>query len=243
MELKHTGYLTSAELPTEDLHSFAVPPEFVKTSIFYRMMKRAMDIVGSGIGLICLVPVFLIVAMLIKLEDRGKGKAPVFFSQTRVGKAGKTFKMYKFRSMCVNAEAMLEELKQFNEIEGAMFKMKNDPRITKIGRFIRRVSIDELPQLWNVFKGEMSLVGPRPPITHEVEEYNREHLKRLTVKPGCSGLWQVGPRNDVDFEGMVELDVEYIKHQSIKQDLMIILKTIGVIVGPVINKMHSKSAY
>lgn len=195
----------------------------------YIITKRLFDIVGSGLGLILFLPVFLVFFILMKIEDV---KAPFFFSQNRVGKNHKVFKMYKIRSMCSDAEEKLEELLVYNEIEGAMFKMKEDPRITKIGKFIRKYSIDELPQLWNVLKGDMSLVGPRPPLPREVEEYNREDLNRLLVKPGCTGLWQVSGRNDVGFNEMVALDLEYINNQSTLYDFKILLKTIIVVIKP-----------
>lgn len=195
----------------------------------YFFMKRLIDILGSFVGLIVLSPLFLVVAYKIKKEDP---EGPVFFSQDRVGKNGKVFKMYKFRSMCVDAEEKLETLLQHNEVEGAMFKMKDDPRITKIGKFIRKTSIDELPQLLNVLKGEMSLVGPRPPLLREVAEYSAYDRQRLLIKPGCTGLWQVSGRNHVGFDEMVRLDLRYINKLSIKNDLKIILKTVKVIIQP-----------
>ncbi|MGG3999137.1 sugar transferase [Anoxybacillus kestanbolensis] len=195
----------------------------------YLIAKRTMDIIGAMIGLISLSWLFLIVAVLIKLEDP---KGPVFFKQIRVGKDGKEFYMYKFRSMVTDAEAKLQELLKYNEVSGAMFKMKNDPRITKIGKFIRKTSIDELPQLWNVLKGEMSLVGPRPPLPREVEQYTEYDKQRLLVTPGCTGLWQVSGRSNVGFEKMVELDLKYIRERSILYDLKIILKTIKIMIKP-----------
>lgn len=180
-------------------------------------------------GLILASPLMFYVAYRIRKEEPG---SPIFFSHTRVGKNGKTFKMHKFRSMCLDAEEKLEELLDQNEIEGAMFKMKEDPRVTQIGKIIRAKSIDELPQLWNVLKGDMSLVGPRPPLEREVAEYTRYDLQRLYVKPGCSGLWQVSGRNDVSFHEMVDLDLEYIINQSILNDIKIIIKTIRVVIKP-----------
>lgn len=165
----------------------------------------------------------------MKIEDF---KAPIFFSQTRIGLNGKKFKMYKIRSMVVNAEELLEELLEQNEVEGAMFKMKDDPRITKVGKFIRKTSIDELPQLWNVVKGDMSLVGPRPPLEREVEEYTEYDMQRLVIKPGCTGLWQVSGRNALSFEEMVALDLKYIGNLSVWNDLIIGIKTILVMVKP-----------
>ncbi|WP_430603296.1 hypothetical protein IGJ02_000681 [Enterococcus sp. DIV0724b] len=198
---------------------------FGRKTLYFRVFKRGIDILGSLLGLILLSPVFVIVAFLIKQED---SKGPIVFSQKRVGKNGKLFTMYKFRSMCADAEEQLEELLEFNEIEGAMFKIKEDPRVTKIGKKIRKTSIDELPQLFNVLKGEMSLVGPRPPLKREVDEYSQRDMLRLCVKPGCTGLWQIRGRNDVHFDDMVEFDLEYIETQSVWNDLKIISQTIKV---------------
>ena len=197
-------------------------------SIFYIVSKRIIDIIGSLAGLIFLSPLFLIVSILIKLEDP-KGK--VFFSQERNGKYPGTFKMYKFRSMVHNAEELLEKLKDQNEQTGPVFKMKEDPRITRVGKFIRKTSIDELPQLFNVLRGDMSLVGPRPPIPREVEQYTTYQMQRLGVKPGLTCLWQVGGRNSVDFDGWVELDIEYIKNRSLWLDIKLIIKTVFVLFG------------
>ena len=197
-------------------------------SIFYIVSKRIIDIIGSLAGLIFLSPLFLIVSILIKLEDP-KGK--VFFSQERNGKYPGTFKMYKFRSMVHNAEELLEKLKDQNEQTGPVFKMKEDPRITRVGKFIRKTSIDELPQLFNVLMGDMSLVGPRPPIPREVEQYTTYQMQRLGVKPGLTCLWQVGGRNSVDFDGWVELDIEYIQKRSLWLDIKLIIKTVFVLFG------------
>ncbi|WP_061086458.1 sugar transferase [Heyndrickxia coagulans] len=195
----------------------------------YTILKRGMDIIGAVLGLIFLSWLFLLVAILIKIEDP---RGPVFFKQIRVGKNGKKFYMYKFRSMVSDAEEKLKDLLKYNEVSGAMFKMKEDPRVTRIGKFIRRTSIDELPQLWNVFKGDMSLVGPRPPLPREVAEYTKYDLQRLLVTPGCTGLWQVSGRNDLDFCEMVELDLTYIKCRTIWFDIKIILNTIKIMFKP-----------
>lgn len=194
----------------------------------YRFFKRMLDIVASVIGLIVLSPVFLIVSLAIKAEDRG----PIFYSQVRLGKGQRPFKMYKFRSMIVDADKKLEKLLEQNEVEGAMFKMKEDPRITKVGRFTRKHSLDELPQLWNVLIGEMSLVGPRPPLEREVADYSEYDKQRLIVKPGCTGFWQVTARNDVDFEGMVRLDLEYIERSGILFDIGILFRTVAIVFKP-----------
>ncbi|WP_144478129.1 sugar transferase [Cytobacillus oceanisediminis] len=199
----------------------------------YSFLKRKIDFVGALMGLIILAPLFLFIALLIKLEDQ---KGPIFFKQTRVGRNGKVFQMYKFRSMVIDAENILQKLLDRNEVSGAMFKMKEDPRITRIGKFIRKTSIDELPQLWNVVKGEMSLVGPRPPLPREVDEYTEYDKQRLMVTPGCTGLWQVSGRNNLGFKEMVNLDLEYIKKRSVLFDLKIIFKTFREIVA-------SKNAY
>ncbi|PFE52954.1 multidrug MFS transporter [Bacillus cereus] len=201
--------------------------EEVNQKWLYLFMKRLMDILGALCGLILLSPIFLIVALLIKLEDP---KGPIFFKQNRVGKNEKEFGMYKFRSMVTDAEEKLKELLQHNEVSGAMFKMKDDPRVTKIGKFIRKTSIDELPQLLNVLKGEMSLVGPRPPLPREVKEYTSYDKQRLLVTPGCTGLWQVTERNSVGFKEMVELDLEYMNKRGIIYDIKIILKTIQIMI-------------
>lgn len=206
-----------------------INPVVIEKKYFYRFTKRFIDIIGSLAGLILLSPLFLGIAILMKKEEP---KGPIFFSQIRVGKNGKNFKMYKFRSMCIDAEEKLAELLKHNEVEGAMFKMKDDPRVTKVGKFIRKTSIDELPQLWNVLKGDMSLVGPRPPLLREVVEYTDYDKQRLLVKPGCAGLWQVSGRNEVGFDEMVELDIQYIKNLSLMNDLKIIFKTVGVMIKP-----------
>jgi lipopolysaccharide/colanic/teichoic acid biosynthesis glycosyltransferase len=191
-------------------------------------LKRIIDILGASIGIIILLGLFIIVSLAIKIEDP-KGK--ILFSQKRVGKNGKEFNMYKFRSMVTDAEAKLEKLLKHNEIEGAMFKMKDDPRITAVGKFIRKTSIDELPQLVNVLKGDMSLVGPRPPLPREVKVYSEYDMQRLLVTPGCTGLWQVSGRSNIQFKEMVELDIQYIKSQNIYLDIKIMLKTIKVLFG------------
>ncbi|MEH7746753.1 sugar transferase [Neobacillus drentensis] len=199
----------------------------------YVLTKRLIDIIGSSLGIILLGFLFIIIAILIKLEDP---KGAILFSQKRVGLNGKEFKMYKFRSMISNAEEKLQELLKHNEVSGAMFKMKDDPRITRIGKFIRKTSIDELPQLFNVLKGDMSLVGPRPPLPREVAVYSEYDKQRLMVTPGCTGLWQVSGRNSLGFGEMVELDLVYMQKRSILFDLKIILKTVLVLFG-------SKNAY
>lgn len=191
-------------------------------------MKRLFDIAAALIGMVLASPFLLLTAVLIKLEDP---RGPVLFKQTRVGKNGRTFQMYKFRSMVTDAENMLDRLTCRSEVSGTMFKMKDDPRITKVGKFIRKTSFDELPQFWNVLKGEMSLVGPRPPLPREVALYRERDLERLTVVPGCTGLWQVSGRSSVGFEQMVELDLQYIRRRSFWFDLLIIMRTVKLLFG------------
>lgn len=200
----------------------------VENKKYYSIQKRTLDILGALAGIIILSGLFLLIALLIKVEDP---KGPIFFSQKRVGKNGKEFKMMKFRSMVSNAEERLQELLTLNEVSGAMFKMKNDPRVTKVGRFIRKTSIDELPQLFNVLRGEMSLVGPRPPLEREVKQYSDYDIQRLLVIPGCTGLWQVSGRSNVGFEEMVELDLQYIRNRSLQYDIKIIFKTVLLLFG------------
>ncbi|MCK1991640.1 sugar transferase [Peribacillus muralis] len=200
----------------------------VNANVSYLRTKRIIDIIGSLLGIIFLSPLFILVAILIKIEDP---KGPVFFKQVRVGKAETEFHMYKFRSMVSDAEERLKDLLALNEVSGAMFKMKDDPRITRIGKFIRKTSIDELPQLWNVLKGDMSLVGPRPPLLREVEEYTSYDKQRLLVTPGCTGLWQVSGRSNVGFEEMVKLDLIYIDNRNLFFDLKIILKTVKCMIN------------
>lgn len=194
----------------------------------YHFTKRVFDVLMSLLGLIVLSPAMAVIAYEIKKEDGG----PVFYKQVRVGKDGRHFKMYKFRSMVVNADQMLGDLRDQNEVEGAMFKVKNDPRITQIGHFIRKHSLDELPQLVNVLKGDMSLVGPRPPLPSEVIQYTNYDKQRLYVFPGCTGLWQGTERNNVGFNEMVKLDLKYICNASMSYDLWIIWKTIIIIFKP-----------
>ena len=205
-----------------------VNPAKVNERPFYHVVKRLFDIVASACALILLSPLFLFLVIKIRSEDGG----PAFYSQERIGKDEKPFKMWKFRSMVVDADKMLDKLEDQNEIDGAMFKIKDDPRVTKIGHVIRKYSLDELPQLWNVLIGDMSLVGPRPPLPSEVEEYTNYDKQRLTVMPGCTGLWQVTRRSEADFDEMVWLDIVYINHSGVWEDLKLIIKTVLVMVHP-----------
>lgn len=198
-----------------------------RSRLAYRAVKRAFDIVFSGCVLAVIAVPSLVLAAAIRLESEGNP----FYSQIRVGRTRSdgsltTFRMWKFRSMYRDADERLAELKEQNEIAGAMFKMKNDPRVTKIGRFIRKHSIDEFPQFLNVFLGQMSVVGPRPPLPNEVAEYTEYDLQRLAVKPGITGWWQVTDRNDTDFDGMVRRDLEYIAKRGVATDLKIVALTV-----------------
>lgn len=207
---------------------FAKRDELVNDHIIYLTLKRLMDIIGASLGLLLASPIMLIVAILIKLED---SKGSIFFSQIRNGTYPNTFKMYKFRSMYVDAEERLQELMHLNEQSGPVFKIKDDPRITKVGKFIRKTSLDELPQLFNVLKGDMSLVGPRPALPREVEQYTNYQKQRLFVKPGLTCIWQVSGRNNITFDQWVELDIEYIKTRSLWLDIKLILLTIPALLG------------
>lgn len=193
----------------------------------YEVIKRLIDVVCSFLGLLVLSPLFIIIAIIIKTTSKG----PVFFFQKRVGKNGKEFDMYKFRSMVVNAEELKEKLVAQNEMSGPMFKMKDDPRVTKVGKFIRKTSIDELPQLWNVLKGDMSLVGPRPSLPKEVKQFEKWMYKRLTVKPGLTCYWQVSGRNNIDFEDWMKLDISYVEDRNLWIDIKLIFKTVLVLFG------------
>ena len=195
----------------------------------YLVSKRCFYVAASFIGLVLLSGVFLVLAVLIKLDDpHGK----VFYSQTRLGKDGRRFQMWKFRSMVAGADKMVDKLLKKNDVDGAMFKIKQDPRVTRIGRVIRKYSLDELPQLFNVLRGDMSLVGPRPPLPREVVKYTEYDRQRLAVVPGVTGLWQVSGRNELGFDEMVALDIHYINHASVAEDFRILFKTILVVIHP-----------
>ena len=189
--------------------------------------KRALDVIGSMFGLILLSPILLLTALAIKFEDGG----PVMYVQERVGKKGKDFRMYKFRSMVIDADERKYALVDQNQAGKIIFKIRDDPRITRVGRLMRRFSIDELPQLFNVLKGNMSLVGPRPALPNEVNQYSTLDRRRLEVIPGITCLWQVKGRSEIDFQGQVSLDVQYIESQSFWGDIIILLKTIPAVLS------------
>ncbi|MCY9806003.1 sugar transferase [Lentilactobacillus senioris] len=198
-------------------------------STTYLRYKRLFDVISAVTGLVILSPLLLLVAILIKIDDPS---GPVFYSQIRVGKNESEFRMYKFRSMYNDADKRLKKLLQYNEVDGAMFKMKEDPRITRVGKIIRKYSIDEIPQLWNVIKGDMTVVGPRPALPREITQYTDHDRQRLVVKPGCTGLWQVGARSAVGFDEMVRLDLEYIRTRNTWLDIKIMFKTVKIMIIP-----------
>ena len=194
----------------------------------YWILRRVQDILLSGIALIVLAPIMLLIALAIYIDD--PHGSPIF-TQIRCGRDGKPFKFYKFRSMCVDAEDKLAALLENNEMDGPAFKIKDDPRITKIGRMIRKTSLDELPQLWNIFKGDMSIVGPRPALPREVELYDDYQLQRMYVQPGLTCYWQVQPRrNDISFDDWIALDIKYIQERSFWVDWKIIFMTVGAVI-------------
>jgi lipopolysaccharide/colanic/teichoic acid biosynthesis glycosyltransferase len=191
-------------------------------------VKRLSDLIFSGIALVLLAPLFAVIALLIKWEDGG----PVIFVQTRIGKFGHEFKMYKFRSMCLNAEARLQELLAKNQHkQGVTFKLKDDPRLTRVGKWLRKFSFDELPQFFNVWRGEMSLVGPRPPVQREVALYSQADRRRLAAKPGITCFWQISGRAEIDFSGQVKLDVKYIENQNLLTDFIILARTVPAVLS------------
>jgi len=205
----------------------------LKEQKFYSKVKRIIDICCSLSAIVIFSFLFLLIAMVIKIEDKN---GSVIFKQTRVGKDGRLFNMYKFRSMVSNAEDLRESLLQYNEVSGPVFKIRKDPRVTKVGKFLRKTSLDEFPQLINVLRGEMSLVGPRPPLPIEVEKYTSYEEQRLSVVPGLTCYWQVSGRSNMDFHEWVDLDLKYIRERSTLVDIKLICKTVLVLFG-------SKNAY
>jgi lipopolysaccharide/colanic/teichoic acid biosynthesis glycosyltransferase len=214
----------SLELTVESWHRPA-PVAGSASRSWYPSLKRVLDVVAAALLLACLLPLFLVVALLIKLDSRGS----VFYRQQRVGLGGRTFRMYKFRSMQPGADRQLVHLLPRNETDGLLFKLRCDPRVTRVGKVLRRLSIDELPQLINVILGDMSLVGPRPPLPREVEKYDAWQHRRLDVLPGLTGLWQVSGRSDLSFDDGMALDLQYVTERSLLLDLIIIARTIPAI--------------
>ncbi|MBI2886697.1 MAG: sugar transferase [Chloroflexi bacterium] len=218
--------MSLSQVDVEDLRGIPViGVKDVSISSSNLLLKRALDVALAGLLSLALAPLWLLIALAIKLDSPG----PVFFVQTRLGKNGRPFPALKFRSMRVDSEALLPRLQSHNEATGPLFKMRNDPRVTRVGHWLRRSSLDELPQLWNVLRGEMSLVGPRPPLPSEVEQYQEWHRKRLTVAPGLTGLWQVSGRSELPFDEMVLLDIYYIENWSLGLDFQILLRTIPAV--------------
>jgi len=218
----------TAKMEIANVTGFSMPMLGLRrtpTDQFPLALKRGLDLFGGLVGLVIATPVLLLAAIAIRLDSPG----PILFRQVRAGRNGRRFTMYKFRSMVIDAEARKAELLANNEMGGPVFKMKRDPRITRVGRFLRKTSVDELPQLFNVLKGDMSLVGPRPPLPSEVEAYEPWQRRRLSVKPGLTGLWQVSGRNQIDFDEWMQMDLHYIDHWSLMLDLKIILKTIPAV--------------
>jgi exopolysaccharide biosynthesis polyprenyl glycosylphosphotransferase len=220
--------LKFAKAKQTDLNGFMLLTlERSPIKIGHLLIKRVFDVIFSGLLLLILLTLYVSIAIAVKVTSKG----PVFFKQTRSGLNGRKFTLYKFRTMVVNAESLLSKLKTGNEMTGPVFKMKDDPRITPLGRYLRKFSLDELPQLWNVFKGEMSLVGPRPPLPDEVKAYDSWQRRRLCMRPGITCLWQVQGRNNItDFNEWARLDLEYIDNWSIWKDFGILFQTIPVVV-------------
>lgn len=228
---KTTSGAAAAPAPTRPRPGFVEArhpiPETPDVTFYQRRGKRLLDIVLSGGALLALLPLFLVIIASIKLEDRG----PVFYCSTRVGRGGRLFRFFKFRSMVMDADAVRADLEHMNECEGPIFKMQQDPRITRTGRFLRRTSMDELPQFWNVFVGDMSLVGPRPPLPAEVVQYEAWQLRRLSVVPGLTCLWQISGRSTIGFDEWMRLDMQYIESRCLRADLGILLRTIPAVVS------------
>lgn len=227
MEKLKESYVTEGKVSFEEAELQGIRYKDVEESMVYIILKRLMDIVCSVMGLLFLCPILLIISIAIKLESKG----PVIFKQERVGKNRKPFLMYKFRSMIVNAEELKEKLEAQNEMSGPMFKIKEDPRVTKVGKFIRKTSLDELPQLVNILKGEMSLVGPRPSLPQEVAQFDPWMMRRLDVQPGLTCYWQVAGRNNIGFKEWMEMDVYYANTRDLKTDIKLIFKTVAVLFG------------
>lgn len=227
MEVKNNIFTLPDEKDAAQNGTFSL--EYISKKPVYSFFKRIFDIVGSFIGLCVFFIPLLVLSIVIVIDS--PGAAPIY-SQDRVGKDGKIFKFYKFRSMVPNAEKMLDDLLDKNEMNGPAFKIKDDPRLTRVGKFIRKASIDELPQLWNVLKGDMSLVGPRPPLPREVEMYTQYQKQRLLVTPGITCYWQVQPkRNSLSFDEWLIWDLKYIAERSFWNDIKTIFKTIGAVIG------------
>lgn len=218
---------TSSRLPSSPSSPAEAATIVVNESLGYAVSKRAFDLIVGSFILLLSVPVIPLVALMIRLDSKG----PVFYRQDRVGKGGRTFKFYKFRSMRADSDRLRADLEANNELAGPVFKMKNDPRVTAVGQFLRRSSLDELPQIFNVLKGDMSVVGPRPALPGEVAKYETWHRRRLEVKPGITCLWQVAGRSHVSFDEWMRLDLEYMSRRGLRADVDIFLKTIPAVIA------------
>ena len=208
------------QFPTIPLHRREFP-------IGAFLFKRVLDVLVSSVALLILSPLLMLLALAVRLDSNG----PVLYRARRIGRKGYTFDCYKFRTMVQNADVLRETMHHLNERDGILFKVANDPRITRVGRLMRKYSLDELPQFWNVLRGSMSLVGPRPPMASEVEQYDLSHLRRLDVLPGITGLWQVEARQDPSFDSYISLDTAYVENWSLWLDLKILVRTISVVLG------------
>jgi exopolysaccharide biosynthesis polyprenyl glycosylphosphotransferase len=206
------------QFPTIPLHRRDLP-----IGAFF--VKRALDTTGAVLAMLLGWPIMLLLVAAIKLDSEG----PIFYRAHRIGRKGRTFTCYKFRTMCVDADQMKKDLQHRNERDGILFKIANDPRVTRVGRILRKYSLDELPQFYNVLRGDMSLVGPRPPMASEVEQYDIAHLRRLDVLPGMTGLWQVEARQDPSFDSYISLDTAYVENWSLWLDMKILARTVGVV--------------
>jgi exopolysaccharide biosynthesis polyprenyl glycosylphosphotransferase len=225
-----TGYFPdlSANAPSERIGCYPVVMLHRRERrVFSLFLKRILDIILSSIALIIILPVMLVISAAILIDSRG----PILYVSKRIGKRGRSFGCYKFRTMVADAEARREEIAALNERDGILFKASNDPRITRLGKFLRKYSLDELPQFLNVLQGDMSLVGPRPPLASEVERYDLAHLRRLEVLPGLTGLWQIQARQNASFDRYIALDTAYIENWSFWLDLTILIRTVGVVLG------------
>lgn len=209
-----------------DVITQSIEVDTAKIEFKYRFGKRLIDILAAGCALICFLPVFLLIGIIIKLTSQG----PIFFKQERVGRGGKKFQMYKFRTMTQNADSQKSHLSNSNEMSGPVFKIKNDPRVTKFGKLLRKFSIDELPQIWNILCGDMTIVGPRPGLESEILQYREWQKERLTIKPGLTCLWHVTNNRGNDFIEWARMDIRYLRNLSLTKDIFIILKTIPVVI-------------
>jgi lipopolysaccharide/colanic/teichoic acid biosynthesis glycosyltransferase len=226
-ESEQAGIRIAAAIAASHVGQDLDVPFEIKSGVLYSVSKRMFDILLSLLALVLLVPIIPLIAVMIKLDTPG----PVFFRQERVGRKGRIFRFYKFRSMFVGAETRRKDVEALNEQDGPVFKLRSDPRVTNVGRFLRRSSLDEIPQIFNVVRGEMSVVGPRPPLPSEVEHYQQWHWRRLEVTPGITCFWQISGRSHLSFNEWMRLDMEYLKHRGFKTDLLIFLKTIPAVIA------------